>query len=165
VSLRPRPCLVVPLLAALLWGCPDPDATVDAGAFDRAEFDFVNPVLLERCGSLDCHGDGHRNYRLYGFGGRRLSAEDRPDAEVVRADEVDANYDATLALEPEITARIADGETEAIGELTLVRKARGAEAHDGGAPFTADGPGERCLVSWLAGRVDSAACEDELRAP
>jgi hypothetical protein len=159
--------VLVPLLALFLSACADPDATVDvdAGAFDRAEFDFVDPVLLKRCGSLDCHGDGYRNYRLYGFGGRRLSPDDRPDAEVVRVEEVDANYDATLAIEPEITARIADGDAEAIGDLTLVRKARGAEAHEGGAPFAPDGPGERCLVSWLAGRVDTAACEDELRAP
>ena len=145
--------------------CADPDATVNAGAFDRAEFDFVSPVLMARCGSLDCHGGTYRSYRLHGFGGRRLDPADRPDdATAVRPAEVDANYAATLGLEPEITARIADGDIDAIGELTIVRKARGSEEHEGGAPFAPDGAGERCLVSWLAGRVDEAACADELQA-
>jgi hypothetical protein len=102
---------------------------------------------------------------LYGFGGLRLDPDDRPDTDGVRPDEVDANYEATLSLEPELMARVADGDNDAIGELTIVRKSRGSEAHEGGAPLTPDGPGERCLVSWLAGRVDEEACAAERQTP
>lgn len=145
-------------LALALAACADPEATVDAGSFDRAEFEMVNPVLVAKCASLDCHGNAYRNYRLFGYGSLRLDPRQLPDDPNPVPEEIDANYEATLALEPEITARIADGEADAIGELTLVRKARGSEHHDGGTPLPPDGAGERCLVSWLAGRVDEDAC-------
>lgn len=143
--------------------CADPNARApgpddDWAEQSRAQFDLVSPVLVKGCASLDCHGDAYRNYRLHGYGGRRLDPTHRPDFPDTTLDEVQLNFEATLAIEPEIVARVADGDLEAVGELTLVRKARGAEDHDGEAPFEPGGDAERCLVSWLAGGVDADAC-------
>jgi hypothetical protein len=141
------------LLALACAGCPDPEATVDGDVLDREAFDAVSPVLEEGCGSLDCHGDLYRNYRLHGYGGRRLDPSHRPDSPATTPAEIAANHDATVGLEPELI-----GDVDLLGELTIVRKARGAEQHEGGAPFPPDGPAERCLLSWLAGGLDAPAC-------
>lgn len=146
-------------LMSLLAGCSEPDRDISGAIVDRDQFDEVSPMLVARCGTLDCHGDTYRNYRLHGVGGLRLDPRHLPDFPDTTDEEVDRNYEATVSIEPEVMQRIADGDLDAIGDLTLVRKALGAEAHEGGAVLPRDGDGERCLLSWLAGGVDRVACE------
>jgi hypothetical protein len=49
--------------------------------------------------------------------------------------------------------------------LTLLRKARGAEKHEGNTVFAAGSQGDRCLLSWLEGSVDQAACSEVATPP
>ena len=66
--------------------------------------DNVDSYLQRRCGTLDCHGQAGRAYRLYGFSGYRLISD--ADGGLVTgqqpttAAEVLANYQAAVGLEP-----------------------------------------------------------------
>lgn len=128
----------------------------------------VSQVLERKCGTLDCHGDRGRPFRLYGRNGARLS-----DGDVVG--ETDGTSDAELehnrlsacALEPEQmnAVRTEDAELET---LTLLRKPLLLEAHKGGRVWLEDSPGYICLTSWITSgstAVDGAACEAELSIP
>ena len=129
---------------------------------DRAAFTGPGKVLVARCGSLDCHGDTYRNYRLFGYGGARLDATHRPDAPDTTASELALDYDATVGIEPERTRAIAEGQA-APETSTLVRKARGAEHHKGGARLIAGTAADTCLVAWLTRKPNDEACTTALR--
>lgn len=150
-------------VGAAVVGCssPDTNARVNpvASGPDRAQFAEVAPVLVNRCGSLDCHGSAYRNMRLYGYAGARLDPAHTPDnPRTITQAEIDADYDAVVALEPTLMAEVvASGGAEA-GNLTLVRKGRGAENHKGGRRIEPGDDADVCLVSWLGGNVDVAAC-------
>jgi hypothetical protein len=150
---------------AALVGCgvSDGPGRVSAEGPDRATFATPGALLVDRCGSLDCHGSTVRNYRLFGVGGARLDPAHRPDAPATTAGELAADYDATVSLEPEIVQRVARGEVPAL-ELTLVRKATAREAHTGGARLAIGGDGDRCLAGWLSRRADDEACRRALAA-
>jgi hypothetical protein len=122
------------------------------------DFAPVSAVLAHSCGSLDCHGRAGQNLRLYSDYGLRLDLEDIPGGDEMTAAEHDANYESVTMLEPEALSSVwlAGGRDEE--RLTLVRKARGREAHKGGAPLRAGDDGDRCLLSWLAGAVDVDTC-------
>lgn len=158
-----RALLLLPLCLSVIAAC-----TADAGpgriAADaplREDFTMPGKVLVARCGSLDCHGDPYRSYRLYGFGGSRRDPSHRPDSPDTTDAELFANYDATVAIEPERTRAVAAG-WEAATELTLVRKARGTEKHVGGARFAAGSAPDACLVGFLTGAADAEACTSAL---
>jgi hypothetical protein len=143
-----------------------PRGSVPFAAPDRTQFDEVSPALVTRCGSLDCHGTPYRNLRLFGMFGLRLDPNHKPDTKL-NADseagqrEITANYDAVVALEPEIMTEVVREPTAAhAGRLTLVRKGRGLERHKGGRRLVPDDPADRCLLSWLTGQVDVAACQE-----
>lgn len=136
-----------------------PDNVVETSRMpEEADFAAVSAALGVRCGSLDCHGMAERNLRLYGEFGLRLGENDVPGGEETTPDEHHENYLALITLEPEAMAKVARGAP--VTGLTLVRKARGAEAHKGGAPFPSGTVGDRCLVSWLEGQVDQASCSE-----
>jgi hypothetical protein len=151
------------LLMLLTSSCsaPDASATVSAGGPDRASFGPVARVLVKRCGSIDCHGSAYRNMRLYGFASRRLDPTDLPDSPAdTTSAEIDADYDAIVALEPELTRQVAAEKGRDADRLTFVRKGRGEEHHKGGQRIV---PGDRadvCVLSWLGGDVDTSACTD-----
>jgi hypothetical protein len=116
-------------------------------------------VLLDRCGSLDCHGSKYRNMHLWGFGSTRLSSKDTPETLDTTQDEADHDYDAVVALEPDlIRLVVAQGGTEP-ERLTFVRKGRGQEAHKGGQRIAVGDPADVCILSWLASAVDAAKCK------
>jgi len=71
--------------------------------------------------------------------------------------EVEVDYRSVVALEPEKMAAVVDDHA-APATLTLVRKARGAESHKGGAVFPEGSPGDVCITSWLVGSDDPSAC-------
>lgn len=154
-----RVALLVTLVVVSACSSPSNDARVVPAVPDRASFPAVADLLEHRCGTLDCHGSVYRNLRLYGHEGLRLSPNDRPLAQrQTTAAEYDEDLISIVALEPEITsAVVAEGGAHP-ERLTLVRKARGTEAHKGGTLMNEGDPQDVCLTSWLAGHVDPAQC-------
>jgi hypothetical protein len=122
------------------------------------DFAPVSAALAASCGSLDCHGRAGQNLRLYGSIGLRLDPEDLPGGDEMTPSEHDANYRSVVALEPEALSSVWLGAGRDPAQLTLVRKARGREAHRGGAVFPEGSDGDRCLLSWLSSALDVEAC-------
>ncbi|HVJ94723.1 MAG TPA: hypothetical protein VM580_33280 [Labilithrix sp.] len=113
---------------------------------------YVDPYLQRRCGTLDCHGQEGRAYRVYGFAGFRLYNEDaglisgiHPTTE----GEILANYQAAVGLEPEEMSRVIARQGEDPNTLLLLRKPLRLERHKGGAAMAEDDVGYRCVVAWL----------------
>jgi len=154
-------------LVVAATGCasPDPNARQNASVADRASFAPVAKVLVRRCGTIDCHGSPYRNYRLYGYQGRRLNPAHKPDAPDTTDAELAANYDATVGIEPELFAEVIAAKGASPSKLTLVRKARGEESHKGGARIAPDDAADKCLVAWLRSAPDEAACSEALKVP
>lgn len=154
------------VLASLASGCSTPtDGRVDSAALDPASFPPVSDMLLRRCGSLDCHGSPYRNMRLVGFGAARLAPGELPGGGPTTADEHTYNYQSVIALEPEKIADVAASKGAKLSELTLVRKARGEEAHKGDQRITPGDDADKCLVAWLSGARNDAACNAAAKAP
>lgn len=152
-------------LAAGACASVDSSQRLAAGAPDRAAFKSVAPALIRRCGSLDCHGGQYRNFRLYGETTRRLASSDGPMSPPTTQAEIDADYDAVVGIEPEVMRTVMQGGGKTPELLTLYRKARGQEAHKGGERIAPGDPADRCLRTWLAGAVDSAACGEAANGP
>lgn len=156
-------------LAAAVIGlavaCSGPSAddahVIPAPALDA--FPPVGDVLHSHCGSLDCHGDRARNLRLYGINGLRIGGVTGTGP--TTPEEYEASYQSVVLLEPETLGRVVLEGGGDPARLTLVRKARGAEAHKGGAPMPQGSPGDRCLTSWLGQSVDTAACAEAAEIP
>ena len=121
-------------------------------------FGPVSEVLVVRCGSLDCHGSKYRNYRLVGAGAGRLDPTATPDGAKTTDAEIAYNYGSTLGVEPETMREVAAAKGAGAEKLTLVRKARGEEAHKGDRRIVPGDPADRCLLSWLSGATDTTAC-------
>ena len=151
------------LMVCVLAGCAGPiDATESLPIATRDRFELVSGVLEASCGSLDCHGQVGRNLRIYSQLGLRQDTSEFPglDAGVPSAREVDSNYRAATSLEPELLSLVVGDQGKDPERLTLVRKARGAEEHKGGKAIATGGAADRCLISWLASRVDESACAE-----
>ena len=151
------------LTVCVLTGCAgpiDPAESVQIATRDR--FELVSGVLEASCGSLDCHGQVGRNLRIYSQLGLRQDASKFPGlgAGVVSAREIESNYRAATSLEPELLSLVVRDQGKDPERLTLIRKARGAEEHKGGKAIVSGGAADRCLISWLASRVDESACAD-----
>jgi hypothetical protein len=117
---------------------------------------FVDAYLQRRCGTLDCHGQPGRAYRIYGFSGFRLY---NVDAGLVSGqqptipEEVVANYQAAVALEPEEMSRLIATQGAEPNKLLLLRKPLRLERHKGGPAMAEDDPGYKCVVAWLRVRT------------
>ena len=159
--------LVTAAFAVIVAACttPDPNATTMLVAPDRASFDSVQAFLDHRCGTLDCHGTRYRNLRMWGHEGMRLAFGDVPGAAPTTVQEVDATYEAIVALEPEIMSEVVLSHGANPERLTLVRKARGTEKHAGGAIVVVGDVRDVCITSWLAGQTDETACSAALVYP
>lgn len=151
---------------ALASACSAPEqGKVPMTLPDRASFAPVGDLLVMSCGTLDCHGKVERNFKLYGFDGLRLSPNDRSGkAPATTARELDADYGSLVALEPELTSAVVKEGGARPERLTFVRKARNAERHDGLQIFKPGGEDDRCVTSWLAGAVDTPACNSAIAA-
>jgi hypothetical protein len=125
----------------------------------------VSAALAASCGSLDCHGRAGQNLRLYGSIGLRTDPEDLPGGDEMTLSEHDANYRSVIAFEPEMLSSVWLDAGREPNRLTLVRKARGREAHKGGSVFPEGGDGDRCLLSWLSGALDVEACTSAAELP
>jgi hypothetical protein len=138
---------------------PATDGRFDGKAPDRGSFPIVAQVLVRHCGSLDCHGESHRNLRIYGNEGLRLAATDRPLSPECTTDaEIDEDYVSLVGLEPEVLSAVVADHGAHPERLTFIRKGRGTEHHKGGTLMKSGDDTDACLTSWLAGEVDDNAC-------
>lgn len=127
--------------------------------------DSVDPYLQRRCGTLDCHGQPGRPYRLYGFSGFRDYAEDAGSGLVsgqqpTTAGEIVANYQATIGLEPEEMSRVIARQGQDPDTLIFLRKPLRKERHKGGQVMSEQDDGYRCVTAWLRIRTVRLAGED-----
>jgi hypothetical protein len=146
---------------------PDRGETVTVAKPDETSFAYVHPVMMRRCGTLDCHGDGYRNMRIVGYLGRRLDTNATPVQDVPHGGlptttaELDTTYRSVTGLEPEILTGVVRG-TRPVEDLTLIRKGRYSEFHRGGSPLKDNPLADACLTSWLKGALDGQSCCREL---
>lgn len=145
------------LAAATACTIPDTTATVLVEGPDRAAFASVSPFLEGACGTLYCHGAPERPMRIEGFDGLRRSPTDTPGGNPTTPAEVEANYEAVCGLEPEVMQEVVAG-AQPPDALLLVQKPRDETHHKGGAVIQKGDDGDECLVSWLEGHTDAAAC-------
>lgn len=122
----------------------------------------VSAVFERRCGSLDCHGTLGRNMRIYSSRGLRLPNEAglAPGAGDTSLDEITANYNSIMTLEPEATNAVIDGADPY--SLLIVKKPLEIEKHKGGPTIRRGDDSERCIISWLKedtlNPIDTDAC-------
>ncbi|MET0410449.1 MAG: hypothetical protein ABW217_04105 [Polyangiaceae bacterium] len=148
----------LPWVLALGFACSAEPSVSDVPVPPPDDFAPVSAVLAHGCGSLDCHGRAGQNLRLYGDYGLRLDPEDIPGGDEMTAAEHQANYESVVVLEPEALSSVWLERGRDPERLTLIRKARGREAHKGGSVFWEGDAGDRCLRSWLSGAIDVATC-------
>lgn len=145
---------------------PSPDARVSEQTPDSASFPPVAAMLIQACGTLDCHGTPGRNLRLYGDTGLRYSAADIPSVLIpTTADEVAQDFESVIGLEPETMSQVVASGGADPERLTFYRKARGLESHKGGAVIVQGDPRDVCITTWLQGQTDAAACTAALALP
>lgn len=152
---------LVALTTAVVVACSSPDtaARVDPTGPSADDFKVVAPMLVRRCGSIDCHGSTYRNFRLYGYGGPRLAATDRPDTPArITDDEVRFDYAAVVGLEPEIMRDVVLANGAGFNRLSIVRKGRNEEDHKGGQRMKADDDADKCFTTWLSRTTARDAC-------
>ncbi len=113
----------------------------------------VDAYLTRRCGSLDCHGQPGRAYRIYSREGYRLyTIQDGSlvsGQQPTQAEEQRANFQALVSLEPEEMSRLMGRQGENPNQLLFLRKPLKIERHKGGPAMAEDDPGYRCVVAWL----------------
>jgi hypothetical protein len=150
----------------LACSSPSPDARVTEQTPDTASFPAVASMLIQACGSLDCHGTVARNLRLYGDTALRYSPTDVPSTLIpTTADEVAQDYESVVGLEPEIMSEVVASGGADPERLTFVRKALGIESHKGGAVVVPGDPRDLCITTWLEGQADPSACTAALSLP
>ena len=124
--------------------------------------DGVSTVFERRCGSLDCHGAVARNMRIYSANGLRLENDAglRPGQGDTTLDEITANYQSILTLEPERSNEVIAGADPY--ELLVVKKPLELEKHKGGPVIKKGDDAETCIVGWLKedliNPIDKTSC-------
>jgi hypothetical protein len=128
-------------------------------------FPPVADYLDHRCGTLDCHGQPGRNLRIWGCEGMRLNPKDISSCisgAPTTPDEWEATYRSLIGLEPAVMSAVVSAAVQGKEVhpelLTFVRKARGTENHKGGQLIQEGDDQDTCIVSWLRGNTDPAAC-------
>lgn len=135
----------------------------DLGQFETAG---VADYMDHRCGSLDCHGQATRNLVMWGCNGLRLDPDETGIIPGCRASggkntttqEYEASYRSLVGLEPAVISAVVQNGGQHPELLTFIRKARGWDAHKGGALVVPGDDQDNCLTSWLAGNADATAC-------
>lgn len=147
---------------------PDADVYTAVIAPDYNVYkESVDPYLVRRCGTLDCHGQQGRGYRIFGAFGLRyvpsfdglpppiedvLEAGAFPGGRDTTETEKRANYEALIALEPEQMSRVMAQNGERPERLLLLRKPSLLERHKGGQVMGQPLSGEvgyTCVAEWL----------------
>jgi hypothetical protein len=139
---------------------------IDAPA--ESQFPPVADYLDHCCGTLDCHGQAGRNLRIWGCDGMRLDAKDLSgcvSGPPTTPDEYEATYRSLVGLEPAVMSAVVQARAANPTLLTFVRKATGIEGHKGGQLIASGDDQYKCIVSWLAGNTDTAACGKAINYP
>lgn len=118
---------------------------------------YVDKYLDRRCGTLDCHGQAGRGFRMYGVFGLRLYSEDVKlvsGGQDTIEEEKYQNYLSVIGLEPEEMSRVvANDPASNPRKLLLIKKPLNIEGngeeHKGGTVMAPNDDGEKCLVGWL----------------
>lgn len=159
--LLPAACSAPPSNSRTKGTLPGPDT-----------FKPVANMMGAHCGSLDCHGSPARNMRIYSWAGLRMAPDypgeyDQNKAPVPLTEaEYQATYYAVVTIEPEILGQVLAQHGADPERLTLVRKAHGTEYHKGHVAIPPGSDADHCLLSWLAGNLDTTACnKSSLIAP
>ncbi|CAN5844317.1 hypothetical protein BH11MYX4_BH11MYX4_09490 [soil metagenome] len=134
---------------------PDKDRVTDVIVPDFDTYvQYVDAYLTRRCGSLDCHGQPGRAYRVYSREGYRLyTIQDGglvSGQQPTQPEEQRANFPALIAIEPEEMTRLMARQGENPNLLLFLRKPLKLERHKGGPAMAEDDPGYRCVVAWLS---------------
>ena len=146
----------------------------------------VSAVFERNCGSLDCHGNDGRAFRLYGQYGLRKPPglvttyepvdggadagappsdddDDESDAgpplpgkDPTTPEEVLANYQSLISLEPRVMQAVVKGADPQ--KLLILKKPLLIEKHKGGPALHKGGDAETCIEGWLKNKVDKASC-------
>ncbi len=114
--------------------------------------DSVDPYIEKQCGTLDCHGEPGRGFRVYGFRGLRLYSQEAglvPGIQQTTQEEINANYFALISVEPETFNRVMAQNGQNADLLLFLRKAMNLERHKGGALFAKESAPYRCITAWL----------------
>ena len=149
----------------------DSRITIDAPFSSEAAFGPVANFLDHRCGSLDCHGNLARNLVIWGCEGLRWDEVDSPicsraqGGRTTTPQEHQATYRSLVGLEPTVMSDVVATHGRDADLLTFVRKARGEEAHKGGALIMPGDDQDHCITSWLAGATDTIACANAITQP
>lgn len=170
--------LAAALSAALAGGscAPTPDTmgvttifAPDYGPFEGGSTDGgatnagVHSFLERRCGTLDCHGQVGRPFRLFSMNGLRAANDSgivvglQPDT----PDEIYSNYLSAIGLQPEETSRVVSGE-DPVTDLLLVTKPTALETHKGGQVISIGDVSYVCLTTWLTLRRSGTAAERQV---
>ncbi len=158
--------LLVAMSDGLACSSPSSGARVVESVPDTTTFPEVADMLIQACGTLDCHGTVARNLRLYGDTGLRYSPLDVPSTLYPTTQSERAqDYDSVVGLEPEIMSQVVASGGLDPERLTLVRKARGTESHKGGAVIAVGDARDVCITTWLAGHARASACTAALSLP
>jgi hypothetical protein len=110
----------------------------------------VHTFLERRCGTLDCHGQVGRPFRLFSQNGLRANNDsgvvsgDQPDT----PQEVYSNYLSAVGLQPEEMSRVVAGD-DPVTDLLLVTKPTAMETHKGGQVISVGDTSYVCLTGWL----------------
>ena len=172
------------LVAASCASTPDPNRPTFIFTPDFTEFKNggVNDLLARRCGTLDCHGQVGRPLRIYSQTGLRIlsDASNVPGGKALTDDEITANFQSVVGLEPEHMSQVvADPTGNQPQYLLLIGKPRNLIVHKGGQVITAGDSADACLVTWVeapavkagtmggtgADGFNMAACQDALMVP
>ncbi len=101
--------------------------------------------------------------RLYGQYGLREPAESNVSGGAATTlAELKANYGAVCSVEPEKTSAAVDDNGQSAELLLVVQKARGNEAHKGGAVVKQGSAGDNCIAGGLRGddpAMVASACQ------
>src|SRR6202042_1517172 len=103
--------------------------------------------------------------------GLRLEAFDAPicgraqGGRATTPSEHQATYRSLVGLEPTVMSEVVASHGADPDLLTFVRKARGEEAHKGGALIMPGDEQAVCITSWLAGATDTIACAGAISEP
>ena len=134
------------------YNCPNRTVFTGQSSDGGVAIASVSGFLERRCGTLDCHGSEFRPLRLYGRYGLRFPGESNFSGGVATTTaELRANYASVCTQEPEKTSAAVEDLGQSAEQLLILRKARGEEAHKGGAVVKQNSAGDQCIAGWLRG--------------
>jgi hypothetical protein len=114
-------------------------------------------VLASSCGTLDCHGNAARNFRIYDVSGLRLSPNLTNQGGTTYP-EYEATYESLVLIQPEVLSNIYRHGGAHPEHWIVITKGRGTENHKGGSRMHAGDDADRCVTSWISGNTDVTAC-------